>query len=368
MKKLIIAAILCTGVFSQAQEQSATTSTLQFGREATEAPPRGLLPFIGLGGGYTGYDQSNIQDVEGTPSTIKLIGSWYLESPWVFDAGYGVNNQQFTHSTARDTGSSDGAVELAARYRTDNRWQMGVIANQFFNQGANYASSQADAQFAGLQVLKEFNMSQAWLARLGARAMSETSNTGNLVMMYLVDFQIGWNPTAYKTSVRTTAADESLVEEEEFVAEEDVGAPARPVAQAQPEPILNDVAMSSLIAGNQSINFNTSQVALSNADQQKMQRLAQALDEHSDLYERVEIRGYTDSSGSAQLNERLSQRRADTVASALERYGLDSSKITAVGKGSEDSLGSKNADRRAELVFIGVKDEAALRSALSSIE
>ncbi|WP_413558383.1 OmpA family protein [Bdellovibrio sp. HCB209] len=365
MKKLIIAALLCTGAWAQAQD--STTSTLQFGREATEAPPRGLLPFIGLGGGYTGYDNAVNQDVEGTPSTIKLLGSWYLESPFVFDIGYGVNNQQFTHTTAMDTGSTEGALEFAARWRTANRWQMGVVGNQFFNQGQNYASSQADAQFVGLQVLKEWNMSQAWLARIGARAMSETSNTGNYVGMYLVDLQIGWNPTAYRTSVRSTAAEETptedLVAEEEFISE-----PARPVAQAQPEPILNDVAMSSLIAGSQNIKFNSSQVALSGADQQKMQRLAKALDENSELFERVEVRGYTDSSGSDQINERISQGRADTVASALERYGLDSSKVSAVGRGSENSLGSKSADRRAELVFIGVKDEAALREALSSIE
>ncbi|QDK46552.1 OmpA family protein [Bdellovibrio sp. ZAP7] len=366
MKKIIIAAILLAGAWAQAQDQSATSSTLQFGKEATEAPPRGLLPFIGLGGGYTGYDQSALQDVEGTPTTIKLLGSWYLESPWVMDLGYGYNNQQFTHSTALDTASTDGAAEFAFRYRTDNRWQMGVVGNQFFSQGANYASSQGDAIFAGLQVLKEFNMSQAWLARLGARAMSLTSNQGDLVMMYLVDFQFGWNPNAYKTSVRSTAADETMVQEEEFVAE--TAEPARPVAAAQPEPILNDVAMSSLIAGNSTIKFNTSQVAMSNADQRKVERLAKALDEHSDLYERVEVRGFTDSTGSAQINEKISQRRAETVANALEKYGLDSSKVSAVGRGSEESLGSRSADRRAELVFIGVKDEAALREALSTVK
>ncbi len=365
MKKLIIAALVCAGAWAHAEDQSATSSTLQFGKEATEAAPRGLLPFIGLGGGYTGYDQSALQDVEGTPTTIKLLGSWYLESPWVFDLGYGYNNQQFTHSTALDTSSTDGALEFAARFRTDNRWQMGVVGNQFFNQGVNYASSQGDAIFAGLQVLKEFNMSQAWLARLGARAMAETSNTGNLVMMYLVDFQFGWNPNAYKTSVRSTA-EETMVQDEEFVAEEPVE-PARPVAAAQPEPILSEVAMSSLIAGNSSIKFNSSQVALSNADQRKVERLAKALDDHSDLYERVEIRGYADSTGSAEINDKISQRRADTVASALEKYGMDSSKITAVGKGTENSLGSRAADRRAELVFIGVKDEAALREALSTV-
>ena len=365
MKKLIITILLCTGVIANAADQSSTSSTLQFGREATEGAPQGVLPFIGAGGGYTGYD-TNVQDVEGTPATIKLIGSWYLESPWVFDLGYGVNNQQFTHRSAINTSSTEGALELAARVRTTNRWQLGVIGNHFFDQGKNYAAEQADAQFVGLQVLKEFNLSPAWLARVGGRAMSETNNTGNVVMMYLVDLQIGWNPTAYKTSVKSVAAEQPMTDEN-LVAEEEVVAPARPVVQHRPAPILTDVAMGSLISGEQSINFSTSRYALTNQDKNRLAQVAKALEDNKDLYERVEVRGYTDPSGKAAMNDRLSQRRAQTVADILQRNGLDSSKVVAVGRGSEGASGDMKADRRAELVFIGVKDEAALKKALSSI-
>ncbi|MGE5087395.1 MAG: OmpA family protein [Bacillota bacterium] len=286
MKKFIITVLLCTGVIANAADQSSTSSTLQFGREATEGAPQGVLPFIGAGGGYTGYD-TKVQDVEGTPATIKLIGSWYLESPWVFDLGYGVNNQQFTHRSAIDTSSTEGALELAARIRTANRWQFGIIGNHFFDQGRNYAAEQADAQFAGLQVLKEFNMAPAWLARIGGRAMSETNNTGNVVMMYLVDLQIGWNPSAYKTSVKSVAAEQPAMTKEDLVTEEEVVAPARPVVQQKPAPILTDVAMGSLISGEHPINFSTSRYALTNQDKNKLAQVAKALADNKDLYERV---------------------------------------------------------------------------------
>lgn len=52
---------------------------------------------------------------------------------------------------------------------------------------------------------------------------------------------------------------------------------------------------------------------------------------------RVMVEGYASPEGSKAFNERLSQRRADAVKNSLVReYGLDASKIDAVGKGVGD--------------------------------
>lgn len=351
MKTLILTSLLCLTSLSYANQETPTTSALEFSREEAERAPQGLLPFIALGGGYTGYD--TLGSVEGSPATLKLLGSYYLEMPYVFDVGYGVNNQQFIQaSRSQDTAMTGGAFELAARYRWDNRWQAGVIANHLFEQGRNFSAEQGDAQFAGLQVLREFNMTSSWLARVGARAMGLTNNTGSLVTMYLVDLQIGWNPGAYKPSVRQTAAQESPVRRE----------PARPVAQAEPTPVLKDIAFES------TIQFPTSRVALSPEDQDKLSKVAKALNENKDLFERVEVHGFTDATGDAAVNQRISQQRADQVRSILRRGGLRDVNVMAMGRGSAESTGNMAADRRAELIFIGVKDEAKLRDVLSEIE
>lgn len=50
--------------------------------------------------------------------------------------------------------------------------------------------------------------------------------------------------------------------------------------------------------------------------------------------EQVVITGHTDRFGSAQYNEKLSQKRADAVKDYLAAKGVDKSKITASGKGS----------------------------------
>ena len=365
MKSLIVFALIAMSVsYSQAQEGS---SSMTFGKEEAQAVPRGFLPFIALGGGYTGYEK--FQEAEGTPATVKLLGSWYLESPVVFDLGYGVNNQQFIHTSAANTGQTDGALEIAARWASSNRWQFGVVADQFFAQGPAYSADQGDAQFVGLQLLKEFNMTPSWLARLGARAQSLTNNTDGLVMMYLVDLQIGWNPGAYKTSAHQTA--EMTPPKEEMVQEAmetpaAPAAPARPVA-VQPAPI-DELNYSAIAATGGAITFSSARANVTPQEQKRLNKIAKVLSENPDLVERVEVRGYADASGSEKTNERISQQRAVAVRNALQKSGLNDVDVVAVGKGASDSTGIKSQDRRAELVFIGVKDENALRKALSDIQ
>lgn len=71
----------------------------------------------------------------------------------------------------------------------------------------------------------------------------------------------------------------------------------------------------------------------------------------------VSIAGHTDTSGASAYNARLSQRRADIVASALESRGVDAGIITETAKG-ETELAKATRDgvreplnRRAEVVI-----------------
>jgi OOP family OmpA-OmpF porin len=63
----------------------------------------------------------------------------------------------------------------------------------------------------------------------------------------------------------------------------------------------------------------------------------------------VIIYGYTDSVGNADLNKKLSQKRAEAVKEALTRYGISETRLTSIGKGEENPVGNnKTKEGRAK--------------------
>src|ERR1043166_7830347 len=75
----------------------------------------------------------------------------------------------------------------------------------------------------------------------------------------------------------------------------------------------------------------------------------------------VEVAGHTDSTGGAQHNQQLSERRANAVAQYLEGQGLRSDRVITVGAGetrpvaSNDTPDGRQANRRVELTLPPLK-------------
>ena len=71
----------------------------------------------------------------------------------------------------------------------------------------------------------------------------------------------------------------------------------------------------------------------------------------------VSIEGYTDSVGSLDYNQGLSERRAESVRHYLREQGIDSGRLTASGKGesgpvaSNDSASGRQQNRRVEVII-----------------
>lgn len=72
----------------------------------------------------------------------------------------------------------------------------------------------------------------------------------------------------------------------------------------------------------------------------------------------VIIYGHTDSSGTKEHNQRLSKLRADAVKEGLIRYGIDSFRLTSIGKGEGEPIADnktkegRTANRRIEVELL----------------
>lgn len=188
--------------------QDTQTTQGYVAADRTNAVPIGFVPYLGMGAGYTQYNPE--LDVEGVPSSAKLLGSYYtLNERGVYDLGVGVQGQSFSQDSASDKTISAGLLEAAARYQTEDRWQFGVVYNQFFDKGQNFGANQADAEFAGLQVVKEFGFGDKYLARIGGRVMTDLNVNDEMVNMTMIDIQIGWDAFTRGSSSLANRADEN---------------------------------------------------------------------------------------------------------------------------------------------------------------
>jgi outer membrane protein OmpA-like peptidoglycan-associated protein len=101
--------------------------------------------------------------------------------------------------------------------------------------------------------------------------------------------------------------------------------------------------------------FDTGKATLKPGAYATIDRLATVLKEDSSR--KVLIEGNTDSVGSEEYNQALSERRAQSVQAALFERGVDASQISTVGKGestpvaSNDNPVGRQQNRRVELVF-----------------
>lgn len=96
------------------------------------------------------------------------------------------------------------------------------------------------------------------------------------------------------------------------------------------------------------IKFATNKADITEAYAGEVERVSKFLHKYSSV--NAEIGGHTDSSGSDAYNQKLSQRRADAVKDMLvTRFGIDASRLTAVGYGETKPIASNaTADGRAE--------------------
>jgi outer membrane protein OmpA-like peptidoglycan-associated protein len=116
--------------------------------------------------------------------------------------------------------------------------------------------------------------------------------------------------------------------------------------------------------------FATDRADLKSSGLVNINKLAQFLSENPDR--KVIVEGYTDSTGTANHNQSLSERRAGSVRTALVKMGVDPARIVAQGYGKEypvaenSSVSGRAMNRRVEVTISNDNQPVIPRSAVSS--
>lgn len=112
-----------------------------------------------------------------------------------------------------------------------------------------------------------------------------------------------------------------------------------------------------LIINLSDVLFDVDKATLKPGAREKLARIAGILATHPDL--RIEIEGHTDSTGSDEYNQRLSERRADSVHGYLSEQGIRREIVGTVGFGkarpvaTNGTAAGRQLNRRVEIIVSG---------------
>ena len=107
------------------------------------------------------------------------------------------------------------------------------------------------------------------------------------------------------------------------------------------------------------ITFDSNESIVKSSFKPVLDSIAKVLNEYDKTY--VNVAGYTDNTGSASLNKKLSNERADAVANYLIMKGVASTRINSAGYGSSNPIASNSTavgreqNRRVEIKLISMQ-------------
>ena len=112
-----------------------------------------------------------------------------------------------------------------------------------------------------------------------------------------------------------------------------------------------------LVVNMQDVLFDTGKYTLKQPAELALAKISGIVLSHPGLS--LQIEGYTDSTGTAELNQKLSEQRANSVRDFLMKQGLGTDSMAAVGYGTNypvapnDTAAGRQQNRRVELVVSG---------------
>ena len=91
------------------------------------------------------------------------------------------------------------------------------------------------------------------------------------------------------------------------------------------------------------IYFAFNSFGIKQSELSKLNGILHTLKENPDM--KVTVTGWCDTKGSVAVNKRISRQRAEVLKTWLVKNGIEASRITAIGNGSDDTRDAEKARR-----------------------
>jgi outer membrane protein OmpA-like peptidoglycan-associated protein len=104
------------------------------------------------------------------------------------------------------------------------------------------------------------------------------------------------------------------------------------------------------------VNFDTAKATIRKPDDADLQKAIDFIKKYPEA--KISLVGYTDSRGSEEYNQGLSEKRADAVKTYLVNHGIDAARIQTSGRGEADPIGDNATEkgrfetRRVEILIL----------------
>jgi outer membrane protein OmpA-like peptidoglycan-associated protein len=114
----------------------------------------------------------------------------------------------------------------------------------------------------------------------------------------------------------------------------------------------------------QQVQFDTSKATIKKISDKLLDEVTGVLKEHPEIT-KIEVQGHTDDRGGADLNDKLSEARANAVREWLIKRGIEADRLTAKGYGQNVPIGDNKTEkgrqenRRVQFVIKEKKPKAA---------
>lgn len=302
--------------------------------------------YLGAKTGWSNFDFcQNGGDCDDDAWAGSVYGGYQFNEWFSLEGGYNYLGNSKEHIAGNEVNKTKlENAELGAKLD----WNLTSAWNLFGKVGGSYNYvDQDDISYNGteenwslmLGAGVEYQLSHNWRVRTEYQwfnNVGEHHTTGNPDVNYLsVGLSYYFGSAAPAAVAATTAA---------VVAQE-------PEPVAEPAPVADPLPAVTLSKG----AFEHDSTELTPEAKTSLDQTVTHLKESPET--KVDVIGYTDSTGSAEYNQKLSEKRAQSASNYLESKGIDESRVTTVGKGEANPIADNSTaegreqNRRVEVYY-----------------